>query len=57
MLGGAVLLLKGKRAQEAVESAVAASASKHSIEGDYNMVIVSEVEKLAGGDESGRIQR
>ena len=30
---------------------------KHSIEGDYNMMTVSEVEKLAGGDGSGRIQR
>ena len=30
---------------------------KHSIEGDYNMVTVAEVEKLAGGDGSGRIQR
>ena len=37
--------------------AVAASALKHSIEGDYNMMTVSEVEKLAGGDGSGRIQR
>jgi raffinose/stachyose/melibiose transport system substrate-binding protein len=26
-------------------------------EGDYNMVTVAEVEKLAGGDGSGRIQR
>ena len=42
---------------DAVEFAVAASALKHSIEGDYNMVTVSEVEKLAGGDGSGRIQR
>ena len=25
--------------------------------GDYNMVTVAEVEKLAGGDGSGRIQR
>ena len=41
----------------AVEFAVAASALKHSIGGDYNMVTVSEVEKLAGGDGSGRIQR
>ena len=40
-----------------VEFAVAASALKHSIEGDYNMMTVSEVEKLAGGDGSGRIQR
>ena len=36
---------------------VAASALKHTIEGDYNMMTVSEVEKLAGGDGSGRIQR
>lgn len=43
--------------REAVEFAVAASALKHSIEGDYNMVSVPEVEKLAGGDGSGRIQR
>ena len=49
--------LTGKSTQEAVEFAVAASALKHSIEGDYNMMTVSEVEKLAGGDGSGRIQR
>ena len=47
----------GKTTQEAVEFAVAASALKHTIEGDYNMMTVSEVEKLAGGDGSGRIQR
>ena len=50
-------LLSGKSTQAAVEFAVAASALKHSIEGDYNMVTVAEVEKLAGGDGSGRIQR
>lgn len=50
-------LLSGKSTQEAVEFAVAASALKHSIEGDYNMVTLPEVEKLAGGDGSGRIQR
>jgi len=50
-------LLCGKDTQAAVEFAVAASALKHSIEGDYNMVTVAEVEKLAGGDGSGRIQR
>ena len=50
-------LLSGKDTQAAVEFAVAASALKHSIGGDYNMVTVSEVEKLAGGDGSGRIQR
>ena len=57
--GGGLIysLMNGKTTQGAVEFAVAASALKHSIEGDYNMVTVSEVEKLAGGDGSGRIQR
>ena len=50
-------LLNGKTAQESIEFATAASALKHSIEGDYNMVSVAEVEKLAKGDGSGRIQR
>ena len=57
--GGGLIysLLTGKSTQEAVEFAVAASALKHSVEGDYNRVSVSEVEKLAGGDGSGRVQR
>lgn len=57
--GGGLIysLLSGKDTQSAVEFAVAASALKHSIEGDYNMVTAAEVEKLAGGDGSGRIQR
>ena len=57
--GGGLIyaLMNGKTAQGAVEFAVAASALKHSIEGDYNMVTLAEVEKLAGGDGSGRIQR
>lgn len=57
--GGGLIyaLLSGKDSQQAIEFAVAASALKHSIEGDYNMVTVSEVEKLAGGDSSGRVQR
>ena len=57
--GGGLIyaLLSGKDTQAAVEFAVAASALKHTIEGDYNMMTVSEVEKLAGGDGSGRIQR
>jgi len=57
--GGGLIysLVTGKDTQAAVEFAVAASALKHSIEGDYNMVTVAEVEKLAGGDGSGRIQR
>ena len=50
-------LLNGKPTQQAVDFAVAASCLKHSIEGDYNMVSVEEVEKLAAGNASGRIQR
>ncbi|MBQ4338496.1 MAG: sugar kinase [Clostridia bacterium] len=50
-------LLSGKSSQAAIEFAVAASALKHSIEGDFNRVSVAEVEKLAGGDGSGRVQR
>ena len=49
--------MNGYDTQSAVEFAVAASALKHSIEGDYNMVTLAEVQKLAGGDGSGRIQR
>ena len=57
--GGGLIysLLNGKSAQSAIEFAVAASCLKHSIEGDYNMVSVAEVEKLADGDASGRVQR
>ncbi len=50
-------LRKGYDAQKVIEFAVAASCLKHSIEGDYNMVAVSEVESLAGGNASGRVQR
>ncbi len=50
-------MLQGKSAQETIEFAVAASCLKHSVEGDYNMMSVSEVESLAGGNASGRVQR
>lgn len=46
-----------KGCQETIEFAVAASALKHSIEGDFNLVSVAEVEKLMAGDASGRVQR
>lgn len=49
--------LSGYDAQGIIEFAVAASCLKHSIEGDYNMVTMDEVAKLAGGDASGRVQR
>ena len=41
----------------AIEYAVAASALKHTIPGDFNLVTREEVETLAGGDGSGRVQR
>ncbi|MBQ3483746.1 MAG: sugar kinase [Clostridia bacterium] len=50
-------LLSGYADQDAIEFAVAASALKHSIEGDMNEVSVAEVKALAGGDGSGRVQR
>ena len=43
--------------QQALEFAVAASCLKHSIIGDFNRVGVSDVEKLMGGDGTGRVQR
>lgn len=43
--------------QKALEFAIAASALKHTITGDYNLVNEDEVFALMGGDTSGRIQR
>jgi len=43
--------------QSALEFAVAASCLKHSISGDFNRVSIEEVERLMGGDASGRVQR
>jgi 2-dehydro-3-deoxygluconokinase len=43
--------------QKALNFAVAASCLKHTIYGDYNQVTVDEVEKLMGGDASGRVAR
>jgi 2-dehydro-3-deoxygluconokinase len=42
---------------QAIRFAVAASCLKHSIKGDFNYVTVPEVEALAGGDRTGRVQR
>lgn len=57
--GGGLIyaLMHGYDSKSAIEFAVAASCLKHSVEGDYNMVTVSEVNALAGGDGSGRVQR
>lgn len=43
--------------QQALEFAVAASCLKHSVIGDFNRVGASDVEKLMGGDGTGRVQR
>ncbi|WP_297798597.1 sugar kinase [uncultured Eudoraea sp.] len=43
--------------QTALNFAVAASCLKHTIKGDANMVTVEEVQKLMGGDASGRVSR
>ena len=57
--GGGLIyaMLNNYSSQDAIEFAVAASCLKHTIEGDYNMVSVDEVLKLAKGDGSGRVQR
>ena len=56
--GGLIYAMRaGYDPQRTIEFAVAASCLKHSVEGDYNMVSVAEVEALAGGSGSGRVQR
>ena len=50
-------LLENYPPQRAVDFAVAASCLKQTIYGDFNHVSVAEVENLAGGDASGRVQR
>lgn len=47
----------GMADEDALNFAVAASCLKHSILGDVNLATVAEVERLAGGDASGRVQR
>ena len=57
--GGGLIyaLATGRKPQQAIDFAVAASCLKHSIEQDFNLVSVSEVESLAAGNASGRVQR
>lgn len=58
-MGGLIygLLTYKEDMQSALNFAVAASCLKHTIYGDYNRVSVAEVEKLMGGDTSGRVSR
>jgi 2-dehydro-3-deoxygluconokinase len=56
--GGLIFgLLKKNNTKEALEFAVAASCLKQTIPGDFNFVSISEVEKLAKGSGSGRVER
>ena len=56
--GGLIHGLLTKPSQgEALEFAVAASALKHTVNGDFNLVSEAEVEALVGGSANGRVQR
>ena len=50
-------LVTGRPPEAALRFAVAASALKQTIPGDFNRVSVAEVDRLAAGDASGRVQR
>jgi len=50
-------LLTGRGNDDSLKFAVAASALKQTIPGDFNRVSVAEVERLVAGDASGRVQR
>lgn len=50
-------LMDGKDMRDSLEFAVAASALKHTIPGDFNLVSRDEIETLVKGDSSGRVQR
>ena len=50
-------LVTGRSNEDALRFAVAASALKQTIPGDFNRVTLAEVDALAKGDASGRVQR
>lgn len=50
-------LVTDRSTEAALRFAVAASTLKQTIPGDFNRVSVAEVDRLAGGDASGRVQR
>ena len=50
-------LISGRDPEASLRFAVAASALKQTIPGDFNRVSVAEVDRLAKGDASGRVQR
>jgi 2-dehydro-3-deoxygluconokinase len=50
-------LVTGRSPEASLRFAVAASALKQTIPADFNRVTVEEVDRLAAGDASGRVQR
>lgn len=57
--GGALIfsMLSGEAPQRCIDFAVAASCLKHTIEHDFNLVSAAEVNALADGNVTGRVQR
>ena len=51
------MLKYGEDQAQALEFAVAASALKHTVSGDFNLVSEAEVLALVGGSANGRVQR
>ena len=49
--------LMGKNLQESAEFSAASGCLKHTVPGDFNVVSVAEIEGLAEGKGSGRVQR
>lgn len=57
-MGGLVYCLsEGKTPQYAVDFSTATAALKHAVRGDFNLVSVSEVESLMGGNTGGKVSR
>ena len=50
-------LVTGRPPEASLRFALAASALKQTIPGDFNRVTVDEVDRLVKGDASGRVQR
>ena len=50
-------LLTGRDPEASLRFAVASSALKQTIPGDFNRLSVAEVDRLVKGDASGRVQR
>ena len=50
-------MVTGRTPEASLRFAVASSALKQTIPGDFNLVSIAEVDALAGGDASGRVKR